>query len=332
MVGNRIERGSALPLVLWILSVLLITSFAFASLVQSRLRRTQLLFTRLEAHSEAYSAVQIGLHLLLTGRSRGSELIPPSEIAGSGQVRLFLDGTPAPVPRVSPRVTLAIQNCAGLVDLRQSPEALLDGLLREFGADVERRRVFIDSLRDWTDRDDFVRLNGAEKDDYERLGYRPRNQALVTIDEIALIRGMDPALFERIRPFLTLDTAEGFNLAFAPLEVLKALPNMTEDDARKVIEFRKASPLGGVGAFSALTGIDLGFDPSFFQSGTSRTYNLTATVPLDEERRYVLECQVTLRLGLRIPAFGSGAEGAVGNLDMAEWQAFEVKYWRAGTR
>jgi len=50
-----------------------------------------------------------------------------------------------------------------------------------------------DALKDWVDADDNVSLNGAEKREYEKMGFKglPYNRPFKDLDEMLLVRGME---------------------------------------------------------------------------------------------------------------------------------------------
>ena len=88
--------------------------------------------------------------------------------------------------------------------------------LNRVGPDVERRLFsaagidgarldeIVDSLEDWKDYDDTQRPHGAERQYYAALGIRPRNDKIRTLEELAVLPGMDDALLARIAPAVTL--------------------------------------------------------------------------------------------------------------------------------
>src|SRR5688572_19141513 len=80
----------------------------------------------------------------------------------------------------------------------------------------ERARIAADSLLDWTDDDEEPRPSGAENEYYRPRGIRPRNGPLESIDELALVRGFDPATVDRMRSYVTVNFGiGGFDARFA---------------------------------------------------------------------------------------------------------------------
>jgi len=105
---------------------------------------------------------------------------------------------------------------------------------------------------DWADADEIERANGAELPAYESLGFEsgPANRPFLMIEEILQVIGMPWDLFQKIEPALTVFSDTGMpDIAFAPLEALLALPDMTEEDAVSFIEERQSQdPSSGAGA------------------------------------------------------------------------------------
>src|SRR5262245_52598404 len=101
------------------------------------------------------------------------------------------------------------------------------------GADVALRRLLqalaldpgvADAVLDWTDRDDAERPHGGERDWYRRHDppLVPPNAPLASIGELALVRGSDSRVVERLRPFVTVAGEPRVNPNTASPEVLAA--------------------------------------------------------------------------------------------------------------
>ena len=89
-------------------------------------------------------------------------------------------------------------------------------MFEQLGLTGDRLDTVTDSYLDWTDDDDDVRPNGAEFGYYASRHIHAPNGAPQSFEELALIRGFDPALVERLRAVATLHFgAGGFNAAHA---------------------------------------------------------------------------------------------------------------------
>lgn len=77
---------------------------------------------------------------------------------------------------------------------------LLRNILIHWGLDLDSAQALTDAFTDWVDADDEVALNGAEVEDYEKLGRlnQPFNRPFYDIEEMALVVGMDQV--EQLRP------------------------------------------------------------------------------------------------------------------------------------
>jgi type II secretory pathway component PulK len=331
---SRFERGSALPLVLWILAILMTISLGLSSLIQSRLNTTDQLFQRFRASCEAYSGMQAGLYVVLLGQLGAAELRTPAGEPWTDETRFLLDGTPVALPAFPKTATLSIQEASGFIDMGYIKPELIDGLCRYFGLGEEQRKIFIDSLRDWTDEDDFVRLNGAEREFYAPLGYQPRNEPLLTLDEVLLIRGMDASVYFKMRPFLTLYKTEGVDPNTAPFEVLMAFPGMTEEGAKTIIAYRQKNYIGDLLTLSNVSGVPLVAYESLVSFSPSRSYFFKATSKLANGSRYAIRCFVSKRYSdPRANAVldmvgGRGANPPAKRNQL--WMPFNIEFWREG--
>ncbi len=142
-----------------------------------------------------------------------------------------------------------LQDDRGLINLNMVDDARLYNFLGLMGIPADQRGHLADTLHDYTDADNFRRLNGAEAEDYLALGLPPpTNQNLVTPWEIRRIIGWRdyPGLWEKIARLSTTSLSVGINPNTAPAEVLATLPGITEDTARLIVVQRQQSPLMGV--------------------------------------------------------------------------------------
>ena len=66
--------------------------------------------------------------------------------------------------------------------------------------------IITDSILDWLDEDELHHVNGAEKQYYDTLPepYEPKNGPFETIEELTLVRGITPEIFELLREHLTI--------------------------------------------------------------------------------------------------------------------------------
>jgi len=325
---KKATKGSALPLVLWTLAIIIIIALSFPFVINSRIKRMEMLFARFNAYLKTYSSVQYGINIFLTGRIPGREIFTSDYKLFPDGNRYFLDGSFVAIDLFNRKTKISFQNGSGLINLRACNPVLIDGLLRYFEAEKENRRIFFDSLMDWVDGDDLIRLNGAEKDYYEKLGYRPRNSPLLTVDEIILIKGMDEKIFDKIRPFFVLDLPAGISPNFAPFEVLMALPNMTENGAKRIISYRGKNPIVSIPSFSSICGIDYSLYEELFSFPRGTIYILRASTDFGNKTKYIIECHILKKYGPLAFPMGEGFRSDITSNLSGKSTAYEIRYWR----
>lgn len=140
------------------------------------------------------------------------------------------------------RVTLVDANA--LLNVNVADESQLRRFFAAMRIDAGTADQLAQSIVDWRDADSFVHLHGAEAREYLRAGLAalPRNAPLVRVEELRDVYGMTPALFDRIRPLVTVRGSGQVNLNSAPPAVLMSLPGFTEEVALAAVRLRQ----GGV--------------------------------------------------------------------------------------
>lgn len=93
------------------------------------------------------------------------------------------------------------------------------------GLSKEDARAVAASIMDWKNENADESMYGAGNQYYQGLTppYRPRHQNLKTLQELLYIKGMTPELYEKILPYVTLESSGYVNLNTAPRPVLLAL-------------------------------------------------------------------------------------------------------------
>jgi hypothetical protein len=113
------------------------------------------------------------------------------------------------------------------------------------GVDLNERDHMIDSLLDWIDPDNLVRINGAE----DEPGYKPSNAPLKTLDEVKRIRGWEEftsnSSWQDDFTLLSMNSSANQNgvpqidINSASRDVLLALPGFTEPLVDRFLELRR---------------------------------------------------------------------------------------------
>lgn len=126
----------------------------------------------------------------------------------------------APQPIGAGVVRIEVEDEARRLDPNLMPDALPRLLAR-----LRLDPLLADAILDWIDADDVARPHGAERRWYAgRTPPRaPANRPLRTVGELLLVRGVDGATLERLRPFVTVAGEDGVNPNTAPPDVLLAI-------------------------------------------------------------------------------------------------------------
>jgi general secretion pathway protein K len=115
-------------------------------------------------------------------------------------------------------------------------------LLIVLNLDIMKAQELAASLVDWRDSDSFlsIPLGSAEDSYYEDLPYPfgAKDANYEVLDEILLVKGMTPEIFERIKGYLTIYGDGRVNVNTAPKAVLVAL-GLRDDLANMIITFRQ---------------------------------------------------------------------------------------------
>ena len=121
--------------------------------------------------------------------------------------RWDIDGRPHTIDFHGVTVTIAVEDERGKIPLNEIDEAQVRRMFEAAGAPPAVIDGLVDSFLDWRDDDDDRRLHGAEAADYAPRGIVPANGPFSAVTELALVRGMTPALLAIITPAATVVSA-----------------------------------------------------------------------------------------------------------------------------
>jgi general secretion pathway protein K len=222
------QNGVALVLVLWVLMLITVSTGAFALMAR---------MDGLEAHSVMWTtrarlAAEAGVNIaMLSMRSPDSE------------ATWIADGRPYTVHFEDATLEIKVTDERGKVDLNTATVDTLVHLFGGHGLDEQSAEYLAAAIEDWRDEDDIERENGAEKPTYSSYGYPmgPGNRPFVITEEVLQVLGMSWDLFLVIEPGITVfSPSQSPDPAFAPVEALVALPEMSQEDALNFIEERNS--------------------------------------------------------------------------------------------
>jgi general secretion pathway protein K len=148
------------------------------------------------------------------------------------------------------------------------------------------------AVLDWRDEDELERVNGAEVDAYFAAGLEvgPANRPFMMTEELLQVIGMPFELYRRLEPGITVFSRAGEpNPAFAPVEALMALPDITYDEAVNFVEERNSQEPG------ESLGTELPNGVVVMEQGRGVTYSIQARATMPNGVWEQL--QATIRLG-----------------------------------
>lgn len=194
MTRTSQPAGVAMVIVLWVIMVLslLISGFAFTMHVETQVAS----FSRKELKAEmlARSGVEVAKMLLLLDERS------PTESGFDAYNQAWATNTDFYVEHSLGEGTFSVRvtDEEGRLPLNRLSEDQLKKLMEVLGVDPLDGDVIVDSILDWMDDNDLHRLNGAEDDYYQSLfpPYRAKNGPFDRVEELLLVRGVTPQIFE----------------------------------------------------------------------------------------------------------------------------------------
>jgi DNA uptake protein ComE-like DNA-binding protein len=129
------------------------------------------------------------------------------------------------------------------ININKVPQQVLKDLFEKVAqVDAESANAIADAIIDWRDEDDIPQKDGKENDYYQSLGlpYDCKNGNFEVAEELLLVGGVLPEMFEKIKNHITVYGEGSVNVNTAGVPVLESL-GMDEALARKVVNFRTGS-------------------------------------------------------------------------------------------
>jgi general secretion pathway protein K len=188
----RRQRGVALLLVVWLIALLtaLIGAFAVSARVESLQGRV------LAEGSVVQEIARAGLEYSL---QRVADTDPRTRWTPDGRAYLW--------NYAGSQVQLRLVDESGKVDLNQADARTLAGLLRALGVEAAQADRLAGAVLDWRDTDPLRQPSGgAEDPDYAAAGlpYGAKDAPFESVGEVEQVLGWTPAIYARVRPYLTL--------------------------------------------------------------------------------------------------------------------------------
>jgi len=132
---------------------------------------------------------------------------------------------------------------AARIDLNAASKELLGGLFVSLGARPADADSYADRVVDWRTVAPKDQPVDGPSNGKARPAYGVRGAKFPQVDELAAVRNLPGALVERTLPFVTVYSGRPqINISDAAPEVIAALPGMTVDRVKAVLEQRRTQP------------------------------------------------------------------------------------------
>lgn len=255
---GRGEDGFALIGVLWLVVLVAVVGLDFALQARGITRRV----ANTADHSVAAAAAESGLAHAVEALQR--RLGEGAEIPlGDGRLLdpwlepgRFLGDT---IEVADARVVVRLRDVGTMVNLNRASEGELRSLFAALRVDDGEADRVAQAVLDWRDPDRLRRERGGDREEYLQADAPrlPADGPFGRVDELLHVRGVTPELFERVAPFLTVHGSGRVNAATAPVEVLSALPGMSDELLAEIVRRRRSGePVTDL--FSMTAGLDEG--------------------------------------------------------------------------
>ena len=181
---------------------------------------------------------------------------------------------------IDDNTNVAIQDLSSLINLNIIDRRLMLSMLFKLGVDESESYIFLDSLLDWVDADDFKRINGAESQYYKSQNVPgPRNGYIQSMAEVNFVKGAHILSDEQWSKYFSTELVSGFNPLNAPTQILSAFIK-ADNIVNQVIELRENNQLNML-KFYQLTGIE---DDEFITFATGSRFLVKITVERGNQR------------------------------------------------
>jgi general secretion pathway protein K len=231
--SRNAQRGVALLLVMWALTLLAIMLGGYAMLARTEGMQARYQFAQAQAHYAAEAGVMRAIY--------GLQDTQP-------QTHWVADGRTYPFKYEDASVKVNVVDEGGKVDLNAARPEVLMALLTAAGVDSNQARDIAQSIVDW-------RSFGISSDDVSRRAqaykaagrdYGPRSGPFASVEELQMVLGMTPAIYAKIGSVVTIWSGrDSPDPNTAPPLALAAIPNMDPQQIASLLAARQAGAQPG---------------------------------------------------------------------------------------
>ena len=261
---SKNQKGVALVMVLWVLSLMTIMAGSFALSTQREAAMLRHAHERSRALALAEGAVYYAMLMLS---------LPDQKMQWQADGRpYFWDGK-------GTQVLVRVQDEGGKVDINMAQENTLKTVFKLLGMGDEQQTQLAETIMDWRDQDDLKRGNGAESSEYLARGLQttPQNRQFLVMDEVQGVLGVGPDLYRKMQTWFTLySNVDGLDPAKASPDILTALLGGDRGAVAAIIQQRQQGAPVVVPPYPGLN----------YSQSSAASYSVTAEVLIDEDQHF----------------------------------------------
>lgn len=277
----RSRQGIALLMVLWVITMLMALVISFSFLTRTEALSTIFFKEGTQKKLFAEAGVERAIMEIYHRQTFRNQTVV---VEGNEVVRI--DGRQVSGRIGQGRYDFRLLSESGKIDINKMTDLtgiVLKTLLTNTGVTEEDAAVIVDSILDWTDKDNLRRLNGAEDEYYLSLPvpYRAKNRPFDAIEELLLVRGMSADILfgtgdrKGLIHYLTVyGTSSKVNINAAPKEILMALPGLDEDTVKRVLSQREVAEFTSVQEIQAITGLNFPILAEYIDMSETDVYTI----------------------------------------------------------
>ncbi len=239
------EKGSVLIISLIIMSIATALSLFIIKTTKDITESYKLILQKLEAKITAESEIEKLKFVLSTGLFKKYSVKIMNNIDNTYPDELYIDGRDQ---KLKEDITLSLLDLSAKANIfSYSSESDLKNLLKSI-IDKNKALIVADSYLDWTDKDNLVRLAGAELAYYKNAlhaKYTPRNNYfLQDIEELLNIRGVDSETYKKLKRYLSLSySGSSLNIYLMDSTLLYSLSYLKSSTIEKIKNLKKTGRL-----------------------------------------------------------------------------------------
>jgi general secretion pathway protein K len=295
------EKGIALLLVLWTLTILMVIVLSFSFTIKAETSATLSFKEGVEKRFLAEAGIERGImELFYRSINKGQTVIL------EGREVWNVDGTPYPGKAGGGSYTVAIYDESGKLNINKMNDSnaiIFKNLLKNIGVPEKDVDGITDSVLDWKDPNKGMhRLNGAGDDYYSSLPnpYEPKHADFDTIEELLLVKGMTPEILygggekKGIAALISVmpGSTPQININAAPKDLLLAVPDVTPEIADAIVSLRQAKDITNIGE---IPGINAQTMNLYLTTVGGTTFSIEALgYKEDEKTGYAARAAVTI--------------------------------------